>query len=1511
MVTRVLAGIFSGKGEFTETVTRISDYIELDRKFVVFEERSQAEEPDDLLFARSALLGTEKSWAGILHNPCTVVLAEARAGKTTELCTQAEKLRNDDKEAFFCRLDMLADRSLEDSLEIGTRQQFRAWAKSDAPGYFFLDAVDEARLTSWGDFEKAVRNFVDAVESYKARLTVVISTRPNAWQAQADRAMLKRWLSFPEEVESVGNGAHGSAFNRDGRSLVPENEANLTVTRESSSPIAIVQMVSLNQSQVRIFAEAKGMTDIDGFLEAIEHADADSFATRPADLRGLIDSWKEHGRLGSYAEIVARAVAGKLADENLKHSDQSPISADRVREGARILAAAVTLTKRPSILLPDEHIDETLRSRCLDPEQVLPDWTPGEIRALLSRGLFDPALYGSVRFHHRTVREYLAAQLVEKLLLEKANRRRIERLFFVRPYGDLPEVVVPALKPILGWLAAWDEPIRDCAVRIDPKVLLEYGDPSALDTGTRATLLRDFARHYEDRQHTPLILYSREVRRVADHRLARVIRELLETYRDHVDVRRLLLRVIREGQIPDCGHLAYTFATNTQVDVYARVVAVHIVGLTGIPDEKRRLAEEILGQVSSLDPQILGAALEALWPEALTDRDVVTLLEKVPPPDKFKAPSLLKRAVSSILEQLTDSNRVHTFLSAVLAIVSRPPVHDEWFCRISKQYEWLLHLLWTLVERVYCVHHAPETLPDFLEAMALCGQSSRVSQYTGSVNNERRQLLHDNAKIRHALFWHEYARAQKLRDESFIGLWFLHASGLREVLSAQDSEVYLQDLRERADPEEKRIAMSVLFNLCGASDNTDLLGRIRDVVSGDSALEAEIDRHLAPPVPPKEQLEMARINLEKASQSLQRERTETQARQDWIEKLKADPTQVGDLSLAEKGEVWNNTCWLLQEIEEKTHSGDRLTVSHWELLIPDFGEAVAQQFRDFCRAFWKRYIPSVQPDDPEGKRTIPPAFQIGLSGLAMEAASSETWADRLTDNEAELATRYALGELNDFPGWFQALLQAKSESVRRVLREEIAWEFSTSLPDGASHYVLERLRGTRLRVTDVLRDDTAEILATTTDVPVNPLRNALAIILRTATPVSQVFQDVVARQAEAASSEQHKVIWLAALLCLNAERALDLMAPWVNAGTTQDGERRVSLIINHLWGRSAESFNSEQRSYEQLDCLSRLLEIVYSYVRPEDDIQHSGVYSPGSRDNAQDAREHLLQLLCEIPGKPACDALIRLSGSPPLASFKDRLLNLAERRAEADADFKAWSPEQVAEFIRDAEWSPETQQDLFAIALSRLDDIKLDLEEGDDSDASLWRKVDDEIELRRVIANRLRLISRNKYTTGSEEELADRSRTDIRLHNPKVDARIPIEIKIAGKWSANKLRERMETQLVGQYLREARFGIFLLVNRRAGSDRRSWRPGDKNLDFSALVQWLKGESGSVLQANPRLQKIEVLGIDLTKRIAAGRRCFTEAYETFAREADLSALALDPDEVFGTVRDTIPGRDVEL
>ena len=217
-------------------------------------------------------------------------------------------------------------------MEVGTSQDFRSWRDSDAHGYFFLDSVDEARLSSHRAFENAVIHFAKVVKPYMHRSTVVISTRPNAWQAQADPDMLRGRLALPEEVKPAGDETTGGEKNA----------------------FFIMQMSPLNQSQIQTFAEAKGIIDSAAFMEAINRADADVFATRPADLPGLIDAWKRKERLGSYSKVVLRNIELKLSEENPVHGPQAPLSQDRALEGARVLAAAVTLTTCTSILLPDD-----------------------------------------------------------------------------------------------------------------------------------------------------------------------------------------------------------------------------------------------------------------------------------------------------------------------------------------------------------------------------------------------------------------------------------------------------------------------------------------------------------------------------------------------------------------------------------------------------------------------------------------------------------------------------------------------------------------------------------------------------------------------------------------------------------------------------------------------------------------------------------------------------------------------------------------------------------------------------------------------------------------------------------------------------------------------------------------------------------------------------------------------------------------------------------------------------
>ena len=94
---------------------------------------------------------------------------------------------------------------------------------------------------------------------------------------------------------------------------------------------------------------------------------------------------------------------------------------------------------------------------------------------LLSYPVFDEAIYGTVRFHHRSVREYFTAEWLAELLASSVSRREVESLLFRNQFGM--DVIIPTMRPVLPWLALLDDKVRERLRKIAPEVLFEGGDP--------------------------------------------------------------------------------------------------------------------------------------------------------------------------------------------------------------------------------------------------------------------------------------------------------------------------------------------------------------------------------------------------------------------------------------------------------------------------------------------------------------------------------------------------------------------------------------------------------------------------------------------------------------------------------------------------------------------------------------------------------------------------------------------------------------------------------------------------------------------------------------------------------------------------------------------------------------------------------------------------------------------------------------------------------------------------
>lgn len=105
-------------------------------------------------------------------------------------------------------------------------------------------------------------------------------------------------------------------------------------------------------------------------------------------------------------------------------------------------------------------------------------------------------------------------------------------------------------------------------------------------------------------------------------------------------------------------------------------------------------------------------------------------------------------------------------------------------------------------------------------------------------------------------------------------------------------------------------------------------------------------------------------------------------------------------------------------------------------------------------------------------------------------------------------------------------------------------------------------------------------------------------------------------------------------------------------------------------------------AFRNVEHLKSLYVLMHRHIRAADDIDRAnkGVYSPTLRDDAQDARNRLFQILSDIPGAETYAAIKALENEHPDPGYRRWMALRARQRAIADADELVWTASQVHEF---------------------------------------------------------------------------------------------------------------------------------------------------------------------------------------------------------------------------------------
>ncbi|KQW47199.1 MULTISPECIES: hypothetical protein [unclassified Ensifer] len=1428
--------------------------VPLKRKFLPV--AADAETAEQLRFAALWAADEATSWSDLELEYRSVLLAAAGSGKTYEMSARAKHLEKIGKASFFIRIEDIGDR-FEDAFEVGTSDQFRQWIEGTDEAWLFLDSVDEARLTNPRAFETALRRFAHRIRSAGQRAHIYISSRPYAWQFVADRKLIDQLLPFARPGEE---GAANDAID-----LHDDDE-------EAQQPRSAVQVYSLQPlapEDIRLFSEHRGATNVDQLVREVERAGLSAMATRPFDLEALLEYWRKDGKLGSRLEVLQRYIGRRLDEIDPSRKRSNPLNSEKAREGARLLAAAVTLTGEPGINVPDC----TSSLVGIDAEALLADWHPTDVWTLLERGLFNDVLYGAVRFRHREIQELLTAEWLHSLLEKGNSRRAVENLIFRQQYNE--DVIAPRLRPVLPWLILFDEPIRRRVLSMQPEIAVEGGDPSRLPFHERRNILHDIVTRIVERSDDRSARSNDAIARIAHHDLSGDVQSLIEKHASDDSAISFLGRLVWQGNLAGCLGKLEDIARDPERGIFARIASARAVVTVGTETQRRALWEDINKDPAILPRQLLVELVNGASFNEQTVRLLLSSFEKLPPHNRMEASGLTQALLrfidqADIEHDLAQATLLGSLVKHLHDSASHKPHIEDRDCAVSLESSWLMGPAVYAVERLVRKRSSESFAIPAIDAAIKAAQirywsSSHLEGY----GEKLREIIPAWSKLNDAVFWRDVELARTALDassgERLNDVWPLLAVDPWWRFKADSFPRVLDWVKTRQLDEDRMVAVSLAFHICTeAGRDRQMASDLCAAVEDEPDLAASLDQLIGTEASDKKSAweRRSREYASKRSNEMleaQRKRSETIAR------LRADPDSIRSPDGVPPGKI-STDQWLL--FEELRGDGIRAAQGYgydWNALSADFGEEVARACRDAAVAHWRVFSPGLRSEGAD--RSIPSALLFGMGGLEIEARERADFPTYMTTDEVRHALRYITWEINGFPNWLETMHRAFPQLAEDAIWRELSWQLDNAAVSGSRHYILEDIASYAPWLHVHLVEPLMEWLSANEVNNGEVLRYCFRILEGGALDPAKLAALARSKVANGGTNAM-QAHWFSLWVATDPETAIPEVGQWLSEMDADFASESAQRFVTGLVGGRRWSGISSNQIYTA-SRLKALYVLMHKHIRTEDDIERvgTGVYSPDLRDDAQDARNHLFERLSKLPGKETYLALAELAREHPDEVRRAWMTKYMRDRAVEDADLEPWSAQQVREFGSDLNIAPATHKQLYEIGVSHLNDFKDWLERGDDSLAETFQKADDEIEMRKIVANWLNKHCRGRYTCAQENPLANNQRPDIWLQSTNIASPVPIELKLLDKqWSGPKLCERLRNQLAGDYLRQDNeaCGIILLVW-QGHKDIRHWEINGKSVPLEGLRDALANYWAGISSQFPNVLAVEILTIDLTLR----------------------------------------------
>ena len=765
----------------------------------------------------------------------------------------------------------------------------------------------------------------------------------------------------------------------------------------------------------------------------------------------------------------------------------------------------------------------------------------------------------------------------------------------------------------------------------------------------------------------------------------------LEKYGTNDDVVFFLGRLVWQGEMTECVPALMDIACNSTRGLYARIASIRGVMTVGDAEQKTSVWKTIASHPGPLDRRLLAELLEWAAPTTHGIKLLLRTLEGVASFERFNATGL-ERALHAFVDRLpvmadeAEDQPLDRLVEGLNGFLGREPFIERGECHVSEEFAWLMSSASHAVDRLVAARSARALSPS---AIAIMQNMPALYFWQGNDFAEYKLSLGKNVprwrEINDLLYWTSVTESRaKLASKSqpLTDDWQIAFAGHFWGFGPEDFERCLDWVSTKEDGDDRVVALSRCINLYIQADRPAAwLKPLRAAVEGNERLETVLEARLDPrPSPAMEKMNAEHRDWERQREAQERE--DEQKRADWVRELKENPDRVLHPVGLKPGEFSVDQYYLLVSTSKDRMAVERKDETNWRGLIPEFGEAVARAYRDAAVAHWRAYQPGLRAEGAEAGST-PYSLIFAMAGLAIEAAEDSAFAQRLTPEEARHAFRYITWELNGFPSWFEPLYRAHPAIGLDAVTKELNWELGHSVAGQPLHYVLHDI----LYHAPWLHAEVAPIILDwlcRNDMPnADGLRYSLNILTE-GEITSRQLADLAMGKINGAAPAEQRPRWFAQWVDTDPAAAIPALEATLEGLPPVDASVFAEQFVVGLLG-DRHGTGTRVSAYRNAQHLKMLYILMHRYIRAADDIERvgKGVYSPTLRDNAQDARNTLFNMLATVPGAEAYAAIKALEEEHPEPDYRRWMAHRARERATADADEPLWTVEQVRAFVQD------------------------------------------------------------------------------------------------------------------------------------------------------------------------------------------------------------------------------------